>query len=115
MLTDSCTVTQKLSTGLGLATHPRLEPEHHRDNGCDDDECQTEITGDPLRVLLSLVSGVKIDCIQRLWLACRKMGGHTLSVLSRSQACAKLIATATNVNVSSQNHGEGRRRGRRPR
>ena len=52
-----------------------------------------------------LVSGVKIDCIHRLWLACRKIGDHTLSVLSRNQAWAKLIATATNVNVSSQNHG----------
>jgi hypothetical protein len=53
----------------------------------------------------SLVNGVKIDCIQRLWLVSRKIGGHTLSVRSRSQAWAKLIATATNVNVSSQNHG----------
>jgi hypothetical protein len=26
---------------------------------------------------LSVVNGVKIDCIQRLWLACRKMGGHS--------------------------------------
>ena len=41
--------------------------------------------------------------ISRLWLACRKMGGHTLSDFSRSQACAKLIATATNVNDSNQN------------
>jgi hypothetical protein len=49
----------------------------------------------------SLVSGEKIDCIHRLWLACKKIGGQTLSVFSRSQACATLIATATNVNVSS--------------
>src|SRR6202158_2300524 len=52
---------------------------------------------------LSVVSGVKIDCIHRLWLACRKTAGHTLPVFSRSQPCAKLIATAPNVNVSSQN------------
>jgi hypothetical protein len=63
----------------------------------------------------SLVSGVKIDCIHRLWLACRKIGGHRLPVFNRNQAWAKLIATATNVNVSSQNHGEDRRLGRRRR
>ena len=53
----------------------------------------------------SLVNGEKIDCSQRLWLACRKIGGQTLSVSNRSHACAKLIAIATNVNVNSQNHG----------
>jgi hypothetical protein len=37
----------------------------------------------------------------------RKIGGNTQSVFSRSQACAKLIATATIGNVSSQNQ-EGR-------
>jgi hypothetical protein len=37
---------------------------------------------------VSIVSGVKIDCIHRLWLACRKIGGHTLSVFSRSHGQA---------------------------
>lgn len=72
----------KLSTGLQLAA---LGPEHRRHHSGDDDKRHP-----------------KIDCIHRLWLACRKMGGHTLPDLSRSQADAKLIATATNVNDQNQ-------------
>jgi hypothetical protein len=64
MLTESGSVTQKLSTGLA-------------------------------RQLVTLEQNTTAATITnarpRLWLACRKMGGHTLSVFSRSHACAKLI------------------------
>ena len=50
---------------------------------------------------MSVVSGVNTDCVQRLWLAWRKIGGQMLPVFSRIQACAKLIAIATTVNGST--------------
>ena len=51
----------------------------------------------------SVVSGEKIDCIHRLWLAWRKTPGHRLPVFRRSQASTKLTAMAESVNVGIQN------------
>ena len=67
------------------------EPEHDGDDRGHHDEGQAEVARDPFRVF---AIG-----------ACRKIRGQRLSVFSRNQACTKLIAIATNVNVSSQNHG----------
>jgi hypothetical protein len=46
-----------------------------RDGGGGDDEREAEVAGDPLRVLLVARQLREFDCIQRSWLACRKIGG----------------------------------------
>jgi hypothetical protein len=102
LVLDQSAVARGCHRRLQIAT---LEPEYDGHDGGHRHERQTEIAGDPLR-LLAVACQRREDRLHPQIVARVQEDRRPEAVGLRTEpGLAKLIATATNVKVSSQNHG----------